>query len=417
MTIHLPRERALGDLLQSERELRLTSEEAVRNLHQLLVNAASRLDGARIEALQREDPSIPSRWGVQEWRSFFEGIALPNRAWNADRDPRANQAQKKFLERISELQDALARAEAELRERREAEKTAVPAEMKETIEKDLLPIAKLPEQATPALPIVIADLKLVARKIPSVIPRVLTNALSGGGRGGGDKARAYGRYWLVLRMIGRWKMCAAVEIEEALANVVGVSSGSGSLRRILLDMEEAKLLVSAVLESGSPRTALKVLRLTVEGQSLYQSLFRDRAREDDWSRMIRLHEGQVQTAHTLAVLAFSIHARKRGWATIVLPDVPHSKARPDVMVLRGEKKYFVEVELSRKEDSSKWALNAELNGGTVVLCAANLKSRGILKDFCQSSRLPGIAADLESLIRGPFRNIHASLPLWLEEWQ
>jgi len=46
----------------------------------------------------------------------------------------------------------------------------------------------------------------------------LSGVLSGGERLGGDLTRVFQRYWLVLYMIGRWRLATAMELEEALAN-------------------------------------------------------------------------------------------------------------------------------------------------------------------------------------------------------
>ena len=43
--------------------------------------------------------------------------------------------------------------------------------------------------------------------------------LSGGERLGGDLTRIFQRYWLVLYLIGRWRLTAAMELEEALATM------------------------------------------------------------------------------------------------------------------------------------------------------------------------------------------------------
>ena len=101
--------------------------------------------------------------------------------------------------------------------------------------------------------------------------------LSGGERTGGDLARVFQRYWLILHLIGHWRLTAAMELEEILAETVGVSAGSGSMRRVMLDLEEADLLVSEILDLKSPRTALKLYRFSSAGEKLYQSLFQTRA--------------------------------------------------------------------------------------------------------------------------------------------
>ena len=131
---------------------------------------------------------------------------------------------------------------------------------------------------------------------------------------------------------------------------------------------------------------------------------------------MRLHEGDRFPEHTLAVLIFALHARKRGFATQVLPPVEGSKAVPDLLALRGEEKWYVEVELGQKESPAKWRNQAKLNGGKVALCAATPATRQRLVGDCRLDKLSGMAADLETLIKVKFQTITEETPLWLEEW-
>jgi hypothetical protein len=179
-------------------------------------------------------------------------------------------------------------------------------------------------------------------------------------------------------------------------------------------MEKANILLVGKLELKLPRTVLKLYRFSSEGEKLYQSLFAARPYENDWSRLIRLREGDQFPEQTLAVLAFTMHARKRGWATQVLPDVTPA---PNAWVMRGDEKYFVEVALGDTESIAKWRSQSILNAGRTALCVATQKSRNHLVGECKLNKLPGIATDLESLIMGKFKNINSDTPLWLEDWK
>ena len=132
---------------------------------------------------------------------------------------------------------------------------------------------------------------------------------------------------------------------------------------------------------------------------------------------MRLHEGQRFPEHTLAVLAFTMHARKRGWATQVLPELTGSKSVPDAWIMRGEEKLYVEVELGDKESIAKWRNQSTPNDGRTALCVATQKSRTHLVGECKLDKLPGMATDLESLIMGKFKNINSDTPLWMENWK
>jgi hypothetical protein len=148
---------------------------------------------------------------------------------------------------------------------------------------------------------------------------------------------------------------------------------------------------------------------------LFKILFGLDPQENGWERLIRLHEGERFPNHTLAVLIFALHARKRGWATQVLPPV-ESPAAPDLLLQRGDQKYFVEVELGQREKPNKWRNLAELNNGKISLCAATPDTRKRLVGDCRLDKLNGIATDLETLVKTKFQTISEETPLWLEEW-
>jgi hypothetical protein len=228
--------------------------------------------------------------------------------------------------------------------------------------------------------------------------------------------RAYQRYFVVLYLIGHWRLAACMEIEEILATAVRVSAGTGSLQRVLGDLNKAGILLSEVLHLSSPHTALKLVRFSEEGAKLYQALFQKRSFENEWARLIRLHEGERFPEQTAAIILFGMHARKRGWAAQVLPEINNSKAMPDVWIGRGTERLYIEVELSGKERLSKWRNQAALNAGRTALCAANQKSRAQLVEECKRNQLPGQATDLEVLVKGKFKEISADTPLWLESW-
>lgn len=418
-TLNVSHQRAVGDLLQAERDLRQKSEDAIRAMRQVLVETANRFDGTRLESLRRDNPSIPANWSALDWKKFFDDIPVPSQGWvNNTVVAPDTQTQRKLQKQITDLQAALEleRAKVVVVESTPA-KTLIPA----VITDQILPVAdaieNIPPNATPALVVMVADAKRMLANFPQKIPVAFSAVLSGGERTGGDLARVFQRYWLILYLIGRWRLAASMELEETLAGVVGVSAGSGSMRRVLLDMEEANVLVNEIIVLKSPRTALKLYRLSAEGENLYQALFQVKAFENDWARLIRLHEGVRFPEHTMAVIAFTMHARKRGWATQVIPEVKGTKSAPDVWIMRGEEILYVEVELGDKERVSKWRNQAVLNERRVALCAATQKTRARLVGDCKLDKLAGMATDLETLVRNKFKELNSASPLWLEDWK
>lgn len=411
-------QRAIDDLFKAERDLRQKSEGTINALRKVLIDTANRFDGKRYEALRRSDAAIPDNWGAAEWRSFFEDVPVPSWGWHEG--TAADFRQQRALEsQLAELQQTLLEAQQDLEQER-AKNAAAPgqpngqAEIMQPVRMNSL--EELPEHMTPAFPVMVADSKKQFENAPKKTPAEFAGILEGGSRAGGDLMRVVQRYWICLYLIGRWKLVSNMEIESVLAETVGVSSGSGSLRRVLKDLARANILTTEITELRSPHTTLRLNRLTGEGERIYQSLFGVQPMESDWSRLIRLHEGERYPGHALAVLAFTLHARKRGWAAAVMPQVSDSKARPDACVIRGQEKWFVEVELGEKENTAKWRNLHELNGGRVVLCSSTPKTRARLVADCQLDHLPGLATDLETLVRGNFKQITPASQLWLMQW-
>ena len=421
-TLNDSHQRAVGDLLQAERDLRRKSEDTIRAMRQVLVDTANRFDGKRLESLRRNDPSIPASWEALDWKRFFDEVSAPSQGWVNIAAP-DTQSQRKLQKQIVDLQAALVQAELDLEDQRAKIAAVVPApasvsaEISGTDQTAADAIADIPPDATPALTVIVEDAKKMLGTFPQKIPAAFSKTLDGGGRSGGDLVRVFQRYWVILYLIGRWRLAASMELEEALAETVGVSAGSGSMRRVIVDLEKANVLVSEIIELKSPRTALKLHRLSADGEKLYQALFQSRPFENDWARLIRLHEGARFPDHTLAVIAFAMHARKRGWATQVLPEVTGSKSLPDAWIMCAGEKLYVEVELGEKERVAKWRNQATLNAGRTALCAATQKSRARLAGDCKLDKLPGMATDLETLVRGKFRDVSAASPLWLMSWK
>jgi hypothetical protein len=221
---------------------------------------------------------------------------------------------------------------------------------------------------------------------------------------------------MTLYLIGGCRLNAKFEIEDLLALVSGMTSRAGSLGRIIDDLLEASILVGETVQINSPKSSLRLLRLSPDGERLFKILFDRDPEETDWERLVRLHEGDRFPEHTLAVLIFALHARKRGFATQVLPPVEETKAVPDLQVLRGEEKWYVEVELGQKESPTKWRNTAKLNGGKVAVCAATPITRQRLVGDCRLDKLPGMATDLETLIKVKHSTITDQNPLWVECW-
>lgn len=407
--------RALDDLLSAERQLRMQGELVVQDFRQLLLETAIRLDGERLEKIRRENPLIPSIWTVAQWREFLRDIP-DTRGWGTPVQSTAPTAHERdLLQQIEALQTQLENAFHQLDEEKQRAQLAVVAQS-HAASNDAITGIDLPNGATPCLLDLNEDVKNLLPSLPAKPPTAFAKTLDGGGRIGGDLKRAYQRYWIALYMIGRWRLSASMEIEEVLAAMAGVSSGSGSLRRILVDLANTSLLGSEILTMDSPRTALRLYRLSPEGEKLFEALFKQKPEENEWSKLIRLHEGERFTEHTLAVMTFAMHARKRGYATQILPQVD-GNAEPDLWIGRSDEQLYVEVELGLKERTAKWRHQAELNGGKAAICAGTEKGRQRLSGDCKLDNIPGSATDLEALIDAKYKAVNHTSPLWVEKWE
>ena len=426
------RQRAQNDLLTAERSLRGQVESNVRDLRQLLLELAVRFDGQRLEALRRDDPSAPAHWSPVDWRGFFSAIQFEVLGWETRKDLRAERELKGQVEEmhaqiktltsqleharlaIAEKEAALAAKAADTTVLRSAKKGATAgAKEKPPV---TTPLLDVPEGMTPATPNLVADVKSIVVTLPKEPPAAFSKVIAGGGRRGGDRTRAFQRYWMVLRLLGHWRLSARMEAEDVISQALGVSSGSGSLRRVFDDLAEANILTTETISLSAPRTALKLYRLSEEGRKLHRALFGQDAQESEWERLNRLHEGERFKQHTLAVLAFATHARKRGWIAQVLPEMSDTNAEPDLWIVRGDESYYIEVELGTKERTPKWRNIAEANNGKVALCAATPDKRARLVGDCKLDSLPGLATDLETLVKEKYATIGAETPLWVETW-
>ena len=424
------RDRVQQDLGDAECKQRQAAEKLARELAKVLQEVATLFDGGRLEALRREDPKVPLYWTPNDWRNFFAETPLPSKdSWGGAGNPRVAELERSIVElkaRLVETEALLVRPgtpgtdalilQAPIRPVVQPSKHWTHQDAKQSLPTPLPVNLDLPAGMTPPVAGLLSQVRKLWSALPTTCPAAFQKALPGGGRTGEDLKKAYQRYWLTLYLIGGCRLNAKFEIEDLLALVSGMTSRAGSLGRIIDDLLEASILVGETVQINSPKSSLRLLRLSPDGERLFKILFDRDPEETDWERLVRLHEGDRFPEHTLAVLIFALHARKRGFATQVLPPVEETKAVPDLQVLRGEEKWYVEVELGQKESPTKWRNTAKLNGGKVALCAATLATRQRLVGDCRLDKLPGMATDLETLIKVKHSTITDQNLLWVESW-
>jgi hypothetical protein len=455
--------RALQDTLQAERSMRDRAEKAIRELVKLLAELANRYDGERLEELRRADPNNLAMWNASDWRKFFSSIpfkaTITAEGWgtNDTHDKEVAELKKE----IKKLESVIARLPSTKEAFPNIELGATITDKKDKKELDPLPPApklqttsnqqvrgkkeRKPKKRSPeivtkvnariealggpakntsegfsgSMATILTDLQRMQKNndFAKKPPAAWQQRLSGKGRTGRDLSLAYERYWSTLWLIGRWGIVSKLEIETLIGLSNGLSTRAGSLVRASKDMVEANLLLEKSMRlSKSPSSALKIYQLSDDGKALFKLLFEKAAIQDELSVMNEKHEGERFPDHTLAVLIFALHARRRGWATQLMPSV-EGKAAPDLVILREDERLYVEVERGQKEKSAKWTGIAALNGGTVALCAMTEKYRQRLVGDCKLLKInAGFATDLKSLVTVRYDDIGAETPLWMKKW-
>jgi len=442
------------------------SEETVRDLFKLLAELAYRLDGQRLEDARRDDPQGQAAWTVKDWRNFFSSIRRkqPAKGWGGKTD----ETELVMLrEKVAKLDKLLGKAllateraaQAPLGEKAISPKQKLAESAKQTNLVPLPPkpamkttssqqvrgrkerkpqkrsaetVAKVkariealgevvesPEGMIGSMASMLADLQATLKdeKFPKRPPAAWKQRLSGNGRRGRDLDLANQRYWSALWLTGRWGIVSKMEVETMIGLSNGLSSRSGALSRIMSDLLKAGVIVEKSSRlSTAPSSALKMFQLSDEGKILFKLLFRKAAVQDELSIMYEKHEGERFPDHTLAVLIFALHARRRGWATQLMPAI-EGKSAPDLVVQRGDERLYVEVERGQKEKKTKWTGIADLNNGTVALCAMTPKYRRRLVGDCKLAKIKkGFATDLKTIVTVKYDTIGAETPLWDEKW-
>ena len=416
--------------LQAERELRASLERQLRAYHALAEDLVHRLGlSDYLDALRHNDPTIPKGWNAEQWRQFFDAYLAEVGKVQGDGWGRANSSANELTARLRQLEGELARLQQE-RDALRAQVDSLQAQLQDALAKQVTdalkpkPVATKPDarqakqppsqdtkggtELSPVYAEFVKRVKAVETPSRTALPIRMRNLLSAHGSKRVREVQA-------LYAIAVLGLSIKAEIDWVLAAVHGLKPRSGSLRRLFDDIAEKGLIEQEILRIPSPQTRLAVVRLAEKGRYLVKTLFEQDPVETDWERLIRLHEGNRFPAHTAAVLLFTLHARLRGWSARAMPEVQNDTP-PDAVVEREGERWFVEVELGKKDRGAKWQNNAALNGGKVALCAGTQKRRALLVGDCKRQGLHGVATDIETLISIPWHRISGATPLWTEEF-
>ena len=184
-------------------------------------------------------------------------------------------------------------------------------------------------------------------------------------------------------------------IAELMSARLGdVQPNAGSLRRVFANLarrgfwSEEKVVVSGVHRpeacaadaSAAPdagdETTLILVRLTELGRDVLRACG-VQPTPSEWDRLLAAHGGSAQTAHAGLVCTFTYHARRRGYATTVCPEVA-GPAAPDVQVSRNDESLYVEVEDesgSSERRMRKWRNQAALQGRAAIAAVTPGRAR------------------------------------------
>ncbi len=448
-SLKVERDRALGDMLDAERRMRIQLEQHLRELRAVLGEAASRLDGERLEEMRRRDPGIPQSFAAENWRQFF-ARAQP-RQWRSDS---VTAAPPESLARLSELerenatlkeqvsflrnqtnllQSNLETQQSQRKEHEDGRNDPQSRRHKGSRENPTVsatvvvlsgatraesPVRKTAPGVLPPLALLTED--ALALKTAEGYPDGWESRID---PHGGDKHRdvderreAWSRKQLIMYLIGHWGINAKQELEMVLKIIGEKKSTGGSQHRVFEALQKGGLLETNLFEPTSISAAYRMYQLSENGRRLYKHLFGEDPTESDWEKLVRMHEGKRFPDHTVSVLIFTIHARKRGWSTHVMPPVTDTHAMPDVLIFNDTERYYGEVELSRKDNPAKWSNLTALNGGKVAIIAGTDGGRKTLVNDCKLLNLPGVATDIGTLVKAKYHRVDPATPIWDERW-
>ena len=410
-------QRSLSDLLKAEKSRRQAVEADRTRLVQLLTRLAQHHDGQRLEEYRRQDPGTPEHWSADEWVDFFSSptaVQAQARSWGANGNGHQKDDLKRMQAEVRRLETHTEHLQMKTDGRPETGDGEQVSAGEREIDDRAPETGKAPVARPPACPEFIEGSSVPLTDFsPPNVPYKYKGLLSNHGL----KDLRWRRGSMLLYLISAFGMNAHLEMDVFIAKREGLSYRSNSTKKPLENLAAAGLVIAETLrmEVGDFRTALKLARLTDEGRQLCDALGWQVV-ESDWDRLIRLHQGQKQTRHTLAVLYFALLARVRGWTTKVVPEVEIG-AVPDILVAKDDQRFFVEVELGTRgneKQTAKWKNLADAHD-RVAICAPNVKVRERLVKDCRLAKLSGVATDLATLVAKRYYEAKDE-PLWMKEW-
>jgi len=202
----------------------------------------------------------------------------------------------------------------------------------------------------------------------------------------------------------------------------GVSSALELRRLTGIDKKSLHILLNSMVDLPDPlinshvfsagrRGRIRVVNLTDYGKALARALGVEPV-ESDWEKIVRLHNGQVQTRHAALVLLAAYQARLRGWKAEVMPFDPQETPwfQPDLKITDPEGwSCYCEVETRSRVKPRKWAWMRQVN-----LIVPTPTVRRYMVQRLKEVSIPGRATDLQTLMRQAKAGDLSRF--WLEKW-
>ncbi len=409
-------DRSLQDMLAEERQMRSLSDQARSQYAQLLQKLAQQLLGERLEEVRRDDPQATQTWSASQWERFFaqfdHRLPQPPSTWNRSNGKEVQMFRKK----LDQAQTEIAALKVQI------------ASLKQEAQKK--PFAPTPRAKPSPRP--------KPSKLKSEPPKKKNRPTPDDKKGNPlmgfatpQKPLAFEatfresdwtsirwrRGAMMLYLIATRGINAHLEFDMFIAPVEGLSYRTNSTKKPLQVLAQSGFVEAKTLwiKRKDFRMALSLAHLTEQGQELCRMLGWEPV-ESEWERLQRLHEGERFEEHTLAVLYFALHARLRGWMTVVMPEVRGTV--PDVGVRKDGVAHLVEVELGKKDSPAKWRKLAQASRtGGVAICGLAPDNRKRLVGDCKLAKIEGVATDLHTLQnQEDVYSLTQETPLWLESW-
>lgn len=430
-------DRMVSDLIQAEALKKKAAEDKLVTLTQLLQELAYRINGAALDALRKQDPTVPGSWTTSDWRQFFMSVQYNTKGGRKSGGWGSNGAAEvdivtdtdKLIADLGIENARLARLLNEANEenaklRAEVEQlTAKNGHMQVAIEvldngdeEEVEAPKPVEAQDTERTLHEIVETTLSGLQIPK-LPVLMNKYFPSTSLPKPHDEVRYRREVQTLNIIATFGIVVKPEYKYLVSRHEGLSYNGGSTSKVFSQMEENGLLTpkSFYLNRDGFRTSLHTAVLSEHGLAACED-WGWPVVENELARIERLHEGARYEDHTASILMTAMHARLRGWSVSVLPEAL-GKTPPDMMVTKQGKTYFVEVELG-KGGAAKWK-NLKALGNGIGIVALNPEKRSQLVSQAKHAGAEhGVATDLMTIvqIKGGLDKISQDHALWAESW-